>query len=805
MKKILLCLCILALCACFVLSGCNEESPAPTPDPDPAPVTPTPEPGPADPDPAPVDPDPDPDPVDPDPAPAEKTITGITLSDKSVTYTGSAQSLPLTGTLPAGVTAAYTYNGENVPGATDVGTYAVRVTLSGKNYVSLELTATLTITPAAITGVTLPDKSVTYTGSAQSLPLAGTLPAGVTAAYTYNGENVPGATDTGTYAVRVTLSGKNYVSLELTATLTITPAAITGVTLPDKSVTYTGSAQSLPLAGTLPAGVTAAYTYNGASASGATDTGTYAVRVTLSGKNYVSLELTATLTITPAEIPLDGVAFEGCAYNYKEGVTRSLAVTGTLPAGVTVTYTYNGRAIAGVTEEGEYTVVATLSGKNYVSTTLTAKLLIKKAASVENIAKTVTDSFGKAPDPWAFLPEGMALSNHVYNGAAPDYAAGASVSALPRMGIGKQLQVLYAPLSESQSALSYVNTLYGGLSVIAGLYQDYINKNPDNYAVFEGTWNVFAFRIEVTEEEYVLLAKAGVVHIELHHETASKETYGRVDIADKLALKYEADEDRLNLAFQVANVRTTQIEFIRKDGVVTGYLYVTTGVGKNRLTTSAILTVTEDYTIAVGNSGDLIVPGQGVNVEVYSSKTGRLLGTEVYENVEYLGIGAEYDTLWFNLWDIEGIDTIATTFAENEKKNNVILYVNGATVAFKPNYNKLLISETSRQYDIEFKTLYYYAYDAETGEYTQFSMEIPMLFVQRPNLSTYLADMKKNNGWSFTPKNTTTEADNAVIAEAYATYKDAYLAMKEKISYEATLAYIGTANPWFSKEDPEEA
>ena len=737
MKKCWLCLLALLVCACFALAGCNEEAPLPTPDPapvDPAPVDPAPvDPAPVDPDPVnpdPVNPDPvDPDPVDPDPVdptPEKKTITGVTLPDKTVSYTGTAQALSLAGTLPQGVSVAFTYNGEALSGVTDAGTYTVRATLSGENYETLELTATLTVTPAGLSGITLAGKSVVYTGTAQTLSLAGTLPQGVSVAFTYNGEAL----------------------------------------------------------------------------SGVSDAGTYTVRATLSGENYETLELTATLTVTPAEIPLSGIAFEGLAVNYKEGEIRSLTVSGTetLPAGVTVAYTYNGQAVNGVTEEGEYTVVATFSGKNYITATRTAKLVIKKAASVANIAKTVTDSFGKAPDPWAFLPEGMALEKHIYNGAAPDYAAGAAVSALPRMGVGRQLHVLYAPLAQSESALSYVNTLYGGFSAIAGLYQDYINKNPDNYAVFEGTWNVFAFRIEVTEEEYLLMAKAGVVHIELHHKTKTRETYGRVDIADKLALKYEADDNRLNLAFQAVGVRTTQIEFVRDNDIVTGYLYETTGVGDKRLTTSSILTVTADYTIAVGNSGDFIVPGRGVNVEVYSSKTGRLLGTEVYENVTYAGVGAEYDTLWFNLFDISGIDSVATA---TDADGKTVIRINGAATAFVPEYNKKFGVKTSRQYDIEFKTLYYYAYDVDSGEYTLTSMEIPMLFVQRPNLNTYLSDMKKNNGWSFTPVNTTNAADNAVIAAAYTTYKDVYLKMKDALSYEDTLAWIGTANPWFSKDKEE--
>ena len=81
-----------------------------------------------------------------------KTITGITFTDKTVTYDGNEHEITVTGTLPDGVTVSYSNNK-----GTAVGTYAATATLSGEGYKKLELTATLTIVGRAITGITFTD------------------------------------------------------------------------------------------------------------------------------------------------------------------------------------------------------------------------------------------------------------------------------------------------------------------------------------------------------------------------------------------------------------------------------------------------------------------------------------------------------------------------------------------------------------------------------------------------------------------------------------------------------------------------
>src|SRR5690606_27333348 len=130
---------------------------------------------------------------------------------------------------------------------------------------------------------------------------------------------------------------------------------------------YDGTAKSLAITGTVPTGTTVAYTNNNR-----TNVGTQEVTATISGSNYSKQLFTADLTITPATIT--GITFEDDTFVY-DGTAKSLAITGTLPAGTTVSYTNSTH-----TNAGTYNIMANIDGgNNYNDLSLTANLTIHKA------------------------------------------------------------------------------------------------------------------------------------------------------------------------------------------------------------------------------------------------------------------------------------------------------------------------------------------------------------------------------------------------------------------------------------------
>ncbi|WP_353185719.1 MBG domain-containing protein [Parapedobacter lycopersici] len=260
-----------------------------------------------------------------------------------------------------------------------VGTYQIRQgTLSlGENYIMAFQGAELEITPSGELNVTLSDGNFIYDGGAKSLRISGDLPWGVTVSYENNSR-----TDVGSQRVTATVRGANYENLVLTADLTITPALIAGITLEEGNFVYDGTWKSLVISGDVPSGVTVSYENNSRR-----DVGSQRVTAVLDGgANYGDLELTATLTVTPAERTLDFPAFAGKTYGDADFAAGAVS-----SSGEEVSYTSSDSAVAEIrngqihiTGVGTATITATVPANgNYTSRPSVSRVLrVAKASQV---------------------------------------------------------------------------------------------------------------------------------------------------------------------------------------------------------------------------------------------------------------------------------------------------------------------------------------------------------------------------------------------------------------------------------------
>lgn len=618
-----------------------------------------------------------------------------------------------------------------------------------------------------ITGVTLSDKTYTYDGQPHSLEVSGTIPEGVSVAYEGNGK-----TNAGTYTVKATLSGEEYQTLVLSATLKINKANITGIELKGDELTYDGQPHSLAIEGTLPEGVSVAYENNGK-----TNAGSYTVKAIISGDNHNALELSATLKINKADIT--SIEFKGDTVTY-DGQPHSLAIEGTLPDGVSVSYANNGKV-----EAGAYTVTATISGANYNTLELTATLRILPNLSA--LAQSIMDSFGKTPDIWEFLPESFRLTPaRAYTGNILDFSNNVQISSIPTTGIGKQLDVIYGTVIDMQNLLGYVNTFYGATNSIAGLYQEYINAHPDDYANFQGSTagGVSSFKITLTDSKYFICAKVGSVAIELTSDIVTQGYTGRVQLSDGNALKFDVGENTLKIALKIIGRVTTQLEFVRSGSTVVGYMYESLTVAGAELSTSAMLTYSGNTVAVCGTKGDFIPTSKGKVVEIYDAASGRYLGSKVNEVMP--GNIAEYDTYWFNLSNIYGFNTI--------RNDGDDFYLNGNLFKSK----KTTVIGGSRRYDIEMKKTYYYTYDAETQKYSKMEMEIPQLFIQEKYYGSFVSDVKGENSYLGTVTNNVPQSTVTVLDYYYVDGLKAYDKIADAVTAEDIIAYIGEKNAWFN-------
>ncbi|WP_100630289.1 MBG domain-containing protein [Algoriphagus formosus] len=211
-----------------------------------------------------------------------------------------------------------------------------------------------------------------------------------------SGENV------GTYPINLGSldAGINYAINYTDADFEITPAAITGITFNDGSFVFDGTEKTLVISGTLPAGTSVAYANNTR-----TNVGTQEARATITGSNFNDLVLTADLTITPADIT--GITFNDGSFVF-DGTEKALVISGTLPAGTSVTYANNTRTNVGTQE-----AMATITGSNYNDLVLTADLTITPvdiSGITFNDGEFVFDGTEKTLVISGTLPEGTSVS-----------------------------------------------------------------------------------------------------------------------------------------------------------------------------------------------------------------------------------------------------------------------------------------------------------------------------------------------------------------------------------------------------------
>jgi CSLREA domain-containing protein len=394
-----------------------------------------------------------------------QSSTTTAASNATATYSSTAQSVTLTatvtssgGTVNAGTVTFAVFNGATqigaaatsgtvtnglatasytLPGGTSANTYTIQATYSGSGQFtgSVDNSHTLTVN-AASTTTTASNATVSYSASAQSATFsatvtsaAGTVNSGTVTFTVFNGGTpvgtattsgtvtngqttvsyvLPAGTPAGTYTIHVSYNGStNFTGSSFTANLTIGQAAAT-VQLSGLTQTYAGSPISVT-ATTNPAGLSVSITYNG-STTAPTNAGSYPVVATITNPNYTG-SATGTLMINPAAAT---VQLSRLTQTYT-GSPISVTAT-TIPAGLSVSITYNGSATA-PTNAGSYPVIATITSANYTGSATGTLTINPAAATVQLSGLTQTYTGSPISVTATTNPSGLSVTI-TYNGSA---------------------------------------------------------------------------------------------------------------------------------------------------------------------------------------------------------------------------------------------------------------------------------------------------------------------------------------------------------------------------------------------------
>lgn len=414
-----------------------------------------------------------------------------------------------------------------------------------------------------------------------------------------------------------------------------------------------------------------------------------------------------------------------------------------------------------------------------------------------------------------YLPAAMhpSYSNNVVDASSINYDFNSfvNVTSINQAGYGEQWQMVVENINQSVAMAKVFNVAQTALNAAGNAVDIYITNSYSEEMSYtfsgSGYTGKFEFKdamliFNITLTDSFMVPGFGSVKpvIKMEYDL-TKEAKGMfISLGDSYKIKYVITENGyemattygLTIAGKSAS-RSSYLSIVKNNGKTTGHIYeYTTYEGSDIIKACADFYVENGYVSVVGNKSSGLLGFDGYINELYSANEGRLLGYEVREELTYAGITGTYNTLWFNLWDIQGINSVKVTDktdANKSGKSTVDVYLNGSSTLLSPTYNKYLLFDTSRKYDIEFRTRYYYTYDAETGTYVSNAVQVPMMFVQEgDNYNSFSSDMLKDNG--VTASVSLSETHLNKILSDYDTLIDIFIANKDAMSSETIIAYL---------------
>ena len=378
---------------------------------------------------------------------------------------------------------------------------------------------------------------------------------------------------------------------------------------------------------------------------------------------------------------------------------------------------------------------------------------------------------GYSVDPYEAIPLSM-RGDYPQNCVRPDqivtdYSSMVRVSSIPSGGMGEQWHMVQDNLEQSALFFSVLNVVDELSSLSVATFQTFFDQNPAATAVHTFEQGIYSVTIHYDEDMigYVLDYTATFPYvgeqkaqISLVMDRDTREKAVRIQLGDPNALAYTVSENGYEFAIKYLGVRRAYFRIAEDDdGNYVGHINEFLVVGGVEIQSASDFYVTEDYVIVVGNKADDMVAFDGRICELYRVSDGCLIAYEVKETL--LGIG--YDTLWFDLEAMAGINSIRYRAKTNDSA--AAFFINGSSAPWEVKTGGFL--DLSRRYDIEFRTRYYNTYDPETDTYQTVKAEVPMLFVQEKFMESLTEDIHSENGITVT--NRTNVYELAFLMEMY--------------------------------------
>ncbi len=422
-------------------------------------------------------------------------------------------------------------------------------------------------------------------------------------------------------------------------------------------------------------------------------------------------------------------------------------------------------------------------------------------------------------DPYSYIPSTMRQTNSDNHIASSDvnydFTTSTNVSDIKYGGFGEQWHMVIENIEQSELFYSVLSLGETAINASVVLFNNYFDENPDDTASHTLNETTYTAKVDfhngiltytIKYETNLKIPFFGNVtpQVDMTYNIATLEKTVRIQLTENNALKYAVTNNSYVFALEygveaVSRKAYFQIEKL-EDKSIQGHIYEFVQYkDKDLVPSCADFYIGDTYTSAVGNKASGLVGFKGYINELYKTSEGKLLGYEVRETLTFMNISGQYNTLWFNLNNITGINSVKAIENENNtgtysNKNPHDIYLNGSDSVFEPTYNKKGLFNTSRKYDVEIRKQYFYGY--QDGELVEFETQIPMMFIQDDNdndtnFTDFPKDILSKSGIAASVNLAQTYLKK--IREDYASLIDAFIKNKDEITGTTIEEYIGNA------------
>lgn len=438
-----------------------------------------------------------------------------------------------------------------------------------------------------------------------------------------------------------------------------------------------------------------------------------------------------------------------------------------------------------------------------------------KAINIKAYLKTLIDIVGH--NPYSYIPEKMQPENSANQITASsvnyDFAQFNSVSNLNFGGFGEQWHMVIENIKESERFYKVLSLGEAAINASVVLFNNYLDNNPGNtasHSLNETTYtakidfhnNVLSYSLQYKTNLNVPFFGELMPQIDMTYNIAKSEKTVRVHLSENNAMKYIVTDNSYTFGLQYGVTAVSRKAYFQisrlENQSIEGHIYEYVQFkDKDLIPACADFYINDTYTSVVGNKASGMPGFTGYINELYKTSEGKLLGYEVRETFTKWGITATYHTLWFNLNNISGINSVKAIKNENSTyglggNNNHDIYLNNSASIFEPTYNTKLGVKTSRKYDVEMRKRFFYG--IEDNKLVEFEIQLPMMFIQADhdnytNFSDFPSDILAKSGISASVNLSSTYLNK--IQSDYATLVDTFIANKDNIGSSDIANYIG--------------